>query len=418
MNLIRSITKDFHAKTMYLFAFSFALTPFFSSLSLALFSLTSLCYIKRQKPAKIRVISVFLFSFLFFLYLMGLFFTAFPSRGLDLTIRVSPIIFVPVLIVLSKANENVNYTKFKLAFSLGIFISCLVSLVYGLFRWFRLGDVKFILYFDHAALFGLHPTYYSMYIITAMIFLSKAKITGIYKVISFSLFSISLLLLQSKIGILLFIILVLYFTGVNLKKGHRWFIGLGVVVLVVVMTTSLLFKGSRINELFKQRDAIAMGNLEEDGISQRLWLWSTATEHLKERPFFGFGFGSKDKLFEWKVSKDILTNKQEYGYRKAVKVVSSWNLHNNYLQIAYEFGLVGLVFFLLTIFIIIMYVKTTNTFLIVYTLFLIVLLVEVALNRQMGIYYYSFILGLLLFEPTKIHSKRDETHELVQTRNT
>ena len=413
MNLIRSITKDFHANTMYLFAFSFALTPFFSSLSLILFSLTSLCYIKGEKPTKTRIISVFLFSFLFFLYLIGLFFTAFPSRGLELIIRVSPIIFVPLLIVLSKAYESLNYAKFKLAFSLGIFISCFVSLVYGLVRWFSLGDIKFILYFDHAALFGLHPTYYSLYIITAMIFLSKAKITGIYKVMGFSLFSISLLLLQSKLGILLFIVLILYFMVVNLKRGQRWFIALGVVVLVMVTTTVLLFKGNRINELFKKRDTIAMGNLEEDGISQRLWLWSTGIEHLKERPLLGFGFGSKDKLFEWKVAKDILITKHEYGYRKAVKVVSSWNLHNNYLQIAYEFGLVGLAFFLLTIFVIIRYVKTTNTFLTIYTLFLVVLLVEVALNRQMGIYFYSFILGLLLFEPSRMYSKINQINELV-----
>ena len=114
----------------------------------------------------------------------------------------------------------------------------------------------------------------------------------------------------------------------------------------------------------------------------------------------GFGLGSKAKLFKWKVEKDILMNEYPYSTAKAMKVLANWNLHNTYLQITYEFGIIGLMLFLASIFGVIKLSisRKQSSFLIVYGFFLIFLLIEVPLHRQMGIYYYSFVFPLLFFE--------------------
>lgn len=388
------------AFTIYLFAFSFSLTPFFSSISLLLFSVTSLFYLKIKLPKRNDLLFLISYSFIFLIYLPGILFTDFQNRALELIIRTSPILFVPFLLLFTNAPSKINYFKLKLCFISGVFVSCLISIIYGVFRVLRDTDLQHILYFEFAELLDLHPLYYSIYIITAIVFLNKIAIKTSYKVLGFFVFGSSLLLLQSKLGILMLVFLLGRFVFLSaLRKQYKYF-SIGLASLFLIFFSALAFDGNRLNELFLKRERVELGTIKEDGVSQRIWLWQTAIKQLQEQPLYGFGVGSKKDMFKWKVEKDILMNTYDWPTIRAMKFISTWNLHNNYLQICYEFGVVGLLCFLASILVCVRLamLKSKTLFLSVYTMVLALLFVEVALNRQMGIYFYAFIPPLLFWE--------------------
>lgn len=397
---------------IYLCTFSFALTPIFSSLSLILFVLVALMNVHIIYLKKREFLSIGCFSFLFILYAFGLLTTDFLPRAWELVKRLSPIFFIPLLIVLTQAYNKINYTKFRISFCLGIFLSCLISLGYGLFRFIRYDDLKYLFYFDFTSLFHLHPTYYALYIITAMWFVNECRIKVQFKVLAHGIFFCCLVLLQSKIGIILFILFLLYSISINHRKGKKALLIFGILSISLLVAFAFINKESRINELFKTRNSFDIGTNNEDGISQRFWLWHTAIEHLGEKPLTGFGLGSKENLFSWKVQKDVLESDYISAHEKAIKKISQLNLHNNYMQIAYEFGLVGFMLFITSIILVFKITRSTHnfSFIAIYTFFLIILVVEVALNRQMGIYFYAYILGMLFLEPLN-NTKRDNNNE-------
>jgi hypothetical protein len=409
---IEIIRRNIFPLAMYLCAFSFALSPIFVSLSLLLFVVVALMNMNKIEFKKEEFISIGCFSFLFILYFVGLFNTDFLPRAIELITRISPIFFIPIVIVFSQAYKKINYTKFRLSFCIGIFISCLISLGYGLVRYILYEDIKYLFYFDFTSLFHLHPTYYALYIITAIWFMNESNVKLQFKILGYSVYLCCLLVLQSKIGIVLVILLLLYSILRNYKKEKRALLILGISSICLLIAFSFINKESRMNELFKTRNSLDIGTKNEDGISQRFWLWNTALNHLKEQPLTGFGLGAKEKLFSWKVQKDVLESNYINAHEKAIKKISQLNLHNNYVQIAYEFGLVGFILFITSIILVFTIARATHNFIFIaiYTFFLIILVVEVALNRQMGIYFYAYILGMLFLEPLN-NTKRDNNNE-------
>ncbi|MFN3138296.1 MAG: O-antigen ligase family protein [Allomuricauda sp.] len=400
-NLKPHLGKNGLAFSIYLFAFSFCLTPFFSSISLLLFSVTSLFHLKMKLPKSNDLLFLLSYAFIFLMYLAGIFFTDFQDRALELIIRTSPILFVPFFLLFTKAPTKINYYKLKLCFISGVFVSCLISIIYAVFRVLRDGDLQHILYFEFAGVLDLHPLYYSIYIITALVFLNKIVVKTFYKAFGYLVFGISLLLLQSKLGILILVFVLGHFVYKSVKRKHYTYLFVGLISLSFIFFSAFAFDGNRLNELFSSRERNELGTSREDGVTQRIWLWETAIKQLQENPLFGFGLGSKKDMFKWKVEKDILMNNYDWPTIRAMKLISTWNLHNNYLQICYEFGVLGLICFLASILACIRLARLRSKplFLSVYTLILALLFVEVALNRQMGIYFYAFIPPLLFWEP-------------------
>ena len=292
-------------------------------------------------------------------------------------------------------------------------MSCVISLAYGIYRYAIDQNFDHLLYFDFGSLMHLHPSYYSLYILTALILLFTTEINYAltYKIIIYFILTICVFLLQSKLSILLFFLLLVIATLISIKKKRHNISVLFFLTLLVLFVTSLNYGENRVNELLKKRDSKDIGSFKEDGVSQRIWLWNTALDHIKERPFFGYGLGSREKIFKWKVEKSILMNDYNPAYNKAIKSISKWNLHNNYLQILYEFGIVGLAFFVFMCIrlVVLGFLHKKWTFLTIYGIFLLFLFVEVALNRQMGIYFYAFIIPMLFFQDEHIYLERQKS---------
>jgi len=77
---------------------------------------------------------------------------------------------------------------------------------------------------------------------------------------------------------------------------------------------------------------------EQDSLSVRTAVWRNTLTMVKERPIFGFGFGNF-KVFYPKYSHRVV-------YDSKVSALEHWEgTHNDYLQIAVETGIIGLILF-------------------------------------------------------------------------
>ena len=93
-------------------------------------------------------------------------------------------------------------------------------------------------------------------------------------------------------------------------------------------------------------------------------------------------------------------NQGAYNYSIATKEIASKNLHNQYVQTIYELGFVGGFVYLISIVVLLWkgYKNKKSDFLLVFGFFLLFLITENLLERQLGIYFYAFIVTLLFFE--------------------
>ena len=101
----------------------------------------------------------------------------------------------------------------------------------------------------------------------------------------------------------------------------------------------------------------------------------------------------------------MLENPNLHTYDTAVKINAKKNLHNQYITILYEFGIVGFLLFIISIVLLFKQVYKNNNYLSLYLFssYLLVLFTENLLDRQMGV-YYTFILSLLfIYSPFRIY---------------
>lgn len=396
----------------YLLAGTFALSPFLSSMALILFCLSGFFHIEKSNYYKNLLSIITLLSFLFIMYFMGLFFSPYQERAIQLVIRTSPIFFVPIIVAITKLHQKINYNHLMQSFVIGILISCVISLVVAIIAAISSGDITYLFYYNLGEFLHIHPTYYSLFVMVSIYFLVliKESVLSKYKGWLFSLFFVFIFLLQTKIAL---IVLILYavFLFFDFKQNKvvkkQFFIPLVCLVLAAFFITTIY--ESRFKELLIERQKVEIGNFEEDGVSQRAWLWREALEQIKEKPIFGYGLGAQHSLFRLKVEKKILARESQYNYSHAAKKISNLNLHNQFLQIFYEFGIFGISVFTLSVLLlyIVAYRNGNREYLVVHIIFMTFLITENLLDRQMGIYFYAFMLPLLFWRRQQFFSIND-----------
>jgi len=398
--------KLLHAST-YIVAFSFTLTPFFSSMALLLFSIASLFHIKAKNYDNQKLKIIFLLSFLFIMYLAGYYFSPNKDMALKLLIRLSPTFFIPLLIIGTDLLTDLNLSKFINSFVIGVLTSMVLTLIYLSYTYITCGTVK-LFYADLSSFLHIHPTYYSLFILTAIILMLiyPTKIIASYKLILLITFTTFILLLQTKI-----IIITMFGIYLSLLFNKKISVKISATLMSLVIC-SVVFGVFIGNSRFKQvTDNLEMGTFKENGISQRVWLWKSALEQIKNKPLLGYGLASQKTIYGWTIEKNLLENPNRYSYDTAVKINAKKNLHNQYLTILYEFGIIGFLLFIISTVFLFNQVYKKNRYLSLYLFssYLIVLSTENLLDRQMGV-YYNFMLYLLFIYSLLAYDKKHIEH--------
>jgi O-antigen ligase/Flp pilus assembly protein TadD len=183
--------------------------------------------------------------------------------------------------------------------------------------------------------------------------LQNSKKIKLYYFLFLSILYTTLLICQSRgiwISIILtiifaFIIIFKYKLGSVFKNNKKWLFALLIVFLVITTIYSTE------NPLNKSRLTVAERALStfkvaaDPSINTRFLMWKVALEMFKDSPFFGLGIGTFKYHYLYYQAEYLVTNP---SYVKNAGMAAE--AHNEYLQLASEIGIVGLVLFLAIIF--------------------------------------------------------------------
>lgn len=321
-----------------------------------------------------------------------------------------PLILFPLsigLIQLSKDQRN----KILLGIASIVAVSCFISLCYAVFRCLQLHNPAWLYNDALSFLVGQQSIYTSLlvnisiYVFVYHIFYSQSS--KIYKIIMgvcvVFLFIISYLLASRNMMLILYTI-TLGFSFFYIIKKKKWLEGVGLLVGLLIIGL-IIFKFfpktiNRFKELaftqFNYQSKAPESHYASDlsasqwnGANFRLAAWQCGWQLFKEHPLTGVGLGDKkDELF------NVYEQKQFH-----FAIDTNKNVHNNYLDILYSLGIIGLLVFLTgwLIFPAIQFFSNDDTLaLLILATFALAMITENYFDRSLGAMLFGFFISFLL----------------------
>lgn len=379
--------------------------------TLAFVALSGLCWLIQKRYADIDVLTAnpqFLFSLLFYTYV---FFSALFSvnRG-DAFSSMSvyfPLLFFPLFVGQSGIITLKLISKIEKIFLYSTVLSMLVLLIYALADYLisgeiivRLSDADYSKFssFGLTRLYGnFHPTYFSMFVnhsifivlqLTFDNYRQKKKLILALHLAIFIFLSLSLFLLNSMMGILVFLLILFYYGIVVLRRLMfstylRMLIG---TVLIAFSAALIYFNPLNIAKLesIKIRQLKATDNyVERNLLTIRLAKWDTHLLIIRRHFLFGTTEGDIKAIRK--------ATYLEKGYNDLA--LHNYNAHNQYLEVFATHGLIGFLFLagmIITAFL----RKRTRSFYLFMLIVLVTWLTESTWEMQQGFNYIMFFFVL------------------------
>ena len=387
----------------FLFAF---LIPIFLPASNGFLVLSIIAVLYKIDKERIRFnFKFFLTStaVLFFAYLMGVFYTENPDRGINFLGRIATFLIIPLVLGF---NSKLDYAKVQrtmfYGLTIGLVLACLYLLVNVFIGFMSAGDFSLRSLFSYRyttqkfvlPLKESHPTYFGLYILVCSImweFHNYRKLNK-FKAVIYSIFLISLIFLNSRIIFIVAIIYALFFIFYKLKTRKQKAIvllsGLILVSSVVYLIKDTYFvKKWERGVVWDLSDNVGNSNTTKKFVSDsRMARWKVAVSKYLEKPFFGYGTGMETTV----LNKAYLENDMDFSHKK------KYNAHNQYLNFLLELGMLGLVIFIYFISInVFRSVKTKNHYQFLFLLFIMCIsCTENILVRNMGITFFALFFNI------------------------
>lgn len=382
-----------------LFAFAFSITSFpaVASIGLALFIIGNAIERWKFKPGFNKNF-ILPFGIIFLINIIGFFYAPDKKYAFELLGKLLAIIVIPIAFGL-RNTINVETTNLaKRIFINGLVFWCAFSILKAFIDYFDNGETYLFTYFGLAEILHLHPTYESFYILVAFLFLPVLPQKW-GRILTFIFLLSYIALLQSRMAYILTAGIFFYWIMVLSRKNKNvlWLFLVPLSAIAVLIFSPISQRMSELDVIGYTHEDV--GTTQENGVNQRIWLWKNGYEQIKERPFFGYGLGSQKNYFRWEVEKNLLFSSYDWQRTQSAKDLSQYNLHNQYLQYLYEFGIFGLLLFGFALYKLVRYCVNRREYigLIILFLFSVFMLTENMLDRQMGIYSFTFMMCLLLY---------------------
>lgn len=310
--------------------------------------------IRRKFPPKKDWLQLLVLPSFFFLWmLVGTLFSPFKKEGFNLVEISIPFMVLSLAYIL--ASDSIK-EKARDVISSGIIAGVAGSLVYLLVflcvTFYNSTEESFIGIFSHRfSNFNFtnpihtHPSYYSIWILSANYFVyNSKKLKASLKWILLLLFFIGLVFTMSRVAIILYafqIIAVFFF----LSRRGKIIYGLGFIT--VLLFGIYLYKYQLRNVYILQRLSLELAwdaNPDNFGSvinnraadDSRTARWSAILETAMERPLLGYGVGSERAILD----RTYAANNLEISLER------KYNSHNQYLFYLIEQGIVGFFLFL------------------------------------------------------------------------
>lgn len=238
------------------------------------------------------------------------------------------------------------------AFSFSTLLHIFIILAIALKKYVITGQS---IYFYYTFLSVLkHPSYVALYIVTSSLFVldqlirhnkTLRPLQKVLIVCMLVIFTISIILLQSKAGILSFcFVAALWFITRFFTKKSRIIPGIaiiaGVILAVGALYSSGMIKKNRISETLEQIENHKENPYGHNSSEVRLTLWHSSWEVIQKNMPWGVGTGD--------AADALRLNSLTHNYRNVIG--GHYNAHCQYLQALMDTGIVGLVLLLTYLF--------------------------------------------------------------------
>ncbi len=307
--------------------------------------------------------------------------------------KYSPFLLIPLIVTLQSKRLKDERALILKAFLIGCLINALINLFFGFYRGVIIHPegVSFW-YFTYDFLaepFGIQPIYlaffyvFSLFILNHYEYASKNKVFYFF---AFFLLTTSVFLLAARNAILCLLVLLPIYMLIKKKLSIKK----ALIIFGVFLAGFLVALQNPVvkNRIFK---AHKKGNFYS-GTSLRMGVWQSAYEASKENFIWGSGKTTSESLLLEEYKKRELRIPIKYNY----------NSHNQYLQFLVQYGAIGVLFFLISIVIIIKKLFEYKNYLGLFWVFLFAItsITESVLMRQWGILSFTFLTSLFLLTQT------------------
>jgi O-antigen ligase len=374
----------------------------------------------RKRNITIKMQGLLWIVLVYFLFLLILVLKAIDFiDGLKIIQKKLPILILPFIVYLNKDLISKNITLFYKTFIVAVVIASLFCFLEIVGDW-QLSEKSFKELFTYyrftssyfSGKLDIHPSYFSNFILLAVIFINKLlehslKTTTKLLLIIFWLFlSFIIIQLASRIHILNYLFLILFFAFISFKKQAR---GKNLFkffkITLVFGAIAFLLTSEFVKNRFEQGYDIYFNqgkNYPQYYESSRMHVWKHFPNEFSKSPVFGLGTGNENTSLRQNLVKD--------NYQRGIE--KRLNYHNQYLQELTRSGLVG--FLLFTGILYLFFQRGTTEKNQAFILFLIFnclfLFFESVFERHRGVVFFFFFASVFYFCQTKqITSKNNST---------
>jgi O-antigen ligase len=367
-----------------------------NAVALVMFFFALLSNPLKDKWAKLKSRKELMLHPLYFILIsIGVLYSTDVKYGVSFIDRSIPFFLMSVLLGTSEFNEKRIVPRVALIFVLNTVVAALYCLAQNVI-FFRENQVDFKRFFDweysyeHLSDFiGLHPTYFSIVVLSAIIILILLPgITALWqkivRVLLVMFLSFFIILLGSKICIVILfgysnLALLLY---LKRKKNLK-------AILLYVFTNVALFTIAFNTHVIYWRFAMAYETAKNtfNGTAQseyRFMHWKCAAYAIQQRPLWGWGTADSSIPLNECYRAIHMTELLDY------------NAHNQYLDSWVKLGVpgLGIVFLCLAAPFYVAVRRKDYAFAAIFSVYLVVALTECIFTVQKGILLHSFITSI------------------------
>lgn len=346
--------------------------------------------------------TAFFFSGFFLFYVVSLFY----SNSLNIVFRLLErnVSWFILPLIFSLGIHSTKEERFKILFPFAIAtqLFALIYLVIALYNFSQTGSAENFYYTELTSILDFHPVYFSLYLLFSLSifvygYLKKQKKFALYLLIGLFLFDILMLILLSSKNILfvsILIFLIILIKNFNKQKWLFVLFGLSIIFLLRFTTTKERIKESLFSnwELLSKDEFLY--NDPFTGATLRLITWKSVLLEMKNNNYLiGTGSGDSQELIDNVYKKHKMDDAGYLGL----------NMHNQFLEFFVSFGLIGLLYFLIILFVCFQKAIKQNDYL--YLIFLFsfsfMALTESNLQVHRGVVFFVLLNSLMYFSNYK-----------------
>jgi O-antigen ligase len=378
----------------HLFLLSILLMPLNNSFVVIAFSstlvLSLVTFFSSQNYNTVSLI-ILLPGFLLLLSLLSLIYVEDFNEGIKKTTKNLALILVPACFFFGQFSSR-QIEKAKKIFLYSWVLFSFVSLVVLAYNWFELSDERHFYNFIQTSMYHNYMPQDAMYINTALVFLLFGKYKSVFKILISLLFLSVLILFSVRLGLLTYSFIFLIYISINFKKLAN---AKNIIILSVFLFSSFLLVNSNPytkDKLFDSLSKLGISNTESEvseigeayhNISFRSKMWKTSLDVIEEKPVLGYGVG---------MEKNILLKKNDQkGYD-----FPRYHSHNQFLSVTIQYGVFGLLIFILVLTIIMRSALGDIQLILVSLILIPSMITDSYFDVQQGIFYFSFFASLIL----------------------